>query len=145
MLHPITFAAARRLSVEEHRRQQAREHACRSWENWCVKAASAYSRQVLGEDARSLPWEPVGVLPSDTQLQAIAPLGAAAEQRFALHYHRGEEGDETLTLHTACLSCTSQRADAVASIEHLGLLLTRTRSWSLITPQNGSHEGSVFG
>ncbi|MFH8409570.1 DUF6195 family protein [Streptomyces sp. NPDC018019] len=145
MLHPITFAAARRLSVEEHRRQQAREHACRSWENWCVKAASAYSRQVLGEDATSLPWEPVGVLPSDTQLQAIASLGAAAEQRFALHYHRGEEEDETLTLHTACLSCTSQRAEAVTSLGQLGLLLSRTRLWPSIAPHNGNHEGGVFG
>ncbi|WP_050502033.1 DUF6195 family protein [Streptomyces monomycini] len=145
MLHPITFAAARRLSVEERRRQQAQELACRSWENWCVKAASAYSRQVLGEDAASLPWEPVGVLPNDTQLQAIAPLGAAAEERFALHYHRGEEGDEVLTLHTACLSCSSQRTDAVASIEHLGLLLARTRLWPSVTPQAGSHEGGVFG
>lgn len=145
MTHPIMFAAAMRLSVEEHRRQQARGAACRSWESWCVRAASAYSRQVLGEDAVSLEWTPVGVLPQDTQLQAVAPMGAVAKQRLALHYHRGEDGDETLTLHTACLSCTSQRAEAVTSLGQLGLLLSRTRLWPSIAPHNGNHEGGVFG
>ncbi|MEU7230070.1 DUF6195 family protein [Streptomyces chrestomyceticus] len=145
MTHPIMFAAARRLSVEERRLQQAREATARSRENWCVKAASTYSRQALGEDAMSLTWAPVGTLPNATQLQAAAPLGTVAEQRLALHYHRDEDGNETLTLHTACLSCTSQRADEVTSIEQLGRLLSQTRLWSLIAPQNGSREGSVFG
>ncbi|MER7043677.1 DUF6195 family protein [Streptomyces jumonjinensis] len=136
MTHPLMLAAAKQLVMAEEERTTAREKAFRTWEPRSVAAATAYAHRVLGDDARSLTWEVVGLLPFDETLQAVASLDTVTGQHLELHYSGTEEAGR-IALRVSCMSCPNQRIEDVTSLEQLGRLLSHTPVWSAINPQNG--------
>lgn len=141
MTHPIMFAAARRLVTEEERRTAVRENAARTWGPRSVSAASKYARRVLGDEAVTLEWEPLGVLRLEENLQAFASLDTVAGQHLELYYSGDGQETERLVLRRSCISCPSQQVDEVASLEQLGRLLAQTPAWQSINPRNGGAQG----
>ncbi|ATM24802.1 hypothetical protein SMD44_p20019 (plasmid) [Streptomyces alboflavus] len=136
MTHPIMFSAAERLSAAERRRTTERETAFRTWGPRSLAAASKYARTVLGEEATSLSWDVLGILPFDNHLQAVASLDTVEFQHLELYYS-GEDGKERLLLRVSCVSCTQQLVEEVTSLEQLGRLLSRTAAWQEINGRNG--------
>lgn len=141
MTHPIMFAAAIRLTTEERRRTAARENAFRSWGPRSVTAASSFARRVLGDEAVSLGWEALGVLPFVEHLQAVAPLDTVGGQHLELYYSHEDGAAERIVLRQSCLYCPSQQTDEVTSLGQLGQLLSQTRVWQIIDPRNGGALG----
>lgn len=136
MPHPITRAAAERLTAAEQKHAQARQAAFRAWGPKSVAAASEHAHRILGDEAADLEWKPLGVLRSDEHLQAVASLGTVAGQHLKLYYS-GEGSRERIVLRTSCETCGSQQAHEVTSLEHLGRLLSRMPVWQHITAGNG--------
>ncbi|MGA4842149.1 DUF6195 family protein [Streptomyces sp. G45] len=136
MTHPIMLAAAERLTASEKRRTAERETAFRTWGPRSLAAASKYALAVLGEEAASLSWDVLGILPFDEHLQAVASLDTVEGQHLELYYS-GEDGVERLMLRVSCVSCTHQMAEEVTSLEQFGRLLSRTVAWREINGRNG--------
>ncbi|MFE4633112.1 DUF6195 family protein [Streptomyces sp. NPDC056773] len=135
MTHPIMSAAAKALVTADVRRAAARELAWRTWGPRSTKAASAYARRVLGNEAASITWDALGLLPFGGNLQASARLETVSGQRLELHYV-GDGEDERLALRVSCTTCTSQQTTDLTSLEQLGRLLARTPAWQSIDARN---------
>ncbi|MFF3554620.1 DUF6195 family protein [Streptomyces tsukubensis] len=136
MSHPLMLAAARRLVTVEGERTSAREEAFRTWEPRSVAAATEYARHVLGDDAQSLTWEVLGLLPFEETLQAVASLDTVTGQHLELHYSSAPDV-ERIALRVSCVTCPNQLVEDVTSLEQLGQLLSQTPAWSVINPRNG--------
>ncbi|MEU7183231.1 MULTISPECIES: DUF6195 family protein [Streptomyces] len=137
MTHPIMFAAAKQLVTAEERRTAARENAFRTWGPRSVTAASRYAGSVLGDEAVTIEWEPLGVLRLEDHPQAFASLDTVGGQHLELYYSGDGDGAERLVLRRSCIACPSQQVDDVTSLEQLGRLLSQTPAWRDINPRNG--------
>lgn len=134
MTHPIMVAAAKRLTIAEERRIAERENTFRTWGPRSVTAASQFARQILGDEAATLEWKVLGLLPFEGHLQAIASLDTVGGQHLELYYS-GEGETERLMLRASCVTCPNQIVQDVTSMEQLGQLLSQTPAWQFINPR----------
>ncbi|MFJ2818495.1 DUF6195 family protein [Streptomyces sp. NPDC087294] len=138
MSHPIMSAAAKHLATAEEQRTAARENAFRTWGPRSIAAASKYARGLLGDEAVTLDWEILGLLPFEEHLQALASLDTVGGQHLELYY-TDQGGTERLLLRVSCVSCPSQHVHEVTSLEQFGRLLSQTPAWQFIDPRDGGN------